>query len=163
MSKCCNSCGFLKENFGKPSPKGENSNIEWYSQKNLDRIHRDLSETGTFLICHSTDPKAASYGGKENIKPGHEMVCVGAVRLVFMHLKILEHLNSWPKYKKFMGKMAMSREALAEFMMMIGLGRTGMFAGAKVPKKYDTTQEISLPTGYEKIAELYNKIIQNVS
>jgi hypothetical protein len=159
MNQCCQTCGFLKENFGKPSPKGVRSNVDWYCQDNINRLWEELRDSG---ICHSTDPNAHEYGGKKGIKEGNEHVCIGAVRIIFIHAKILEKLEDYNKYVATVGgkKYALTRKSMAEFIVQFGIGRTGFFGGAKLPATVNYGQEIIYPDHFEKALAYFNANIK---
>jgi hypothetical protein len=48
------------------------------------------------MICHSTDPTAATYGGKPGIKSGKEQVCAGAMTLLIQNINAVSAGNPQP-------------------------------------------------------------------
>ncbi len=82
--RVCASCPFLKSNHRKPHP------AKWYQVANLRRLWNGL-RTGNApgMICHSSDPKSAEYGGSGNIQPGKEHECAGALILQLVNMNAL--------------------------------------------------------------------------
>lgn len=95
--RACKTCPFLTANHGKPNPEGveilraENGEglTDWYSEENLRRLWMNGLRHGEGMICHSTDPTASSYGGKDARK-GVQKPCTGSLIAVFKHIKYLE-------------------------------------------------------------------------
>lgn len=159
-TSCCNSCGFHKSNVGKTR---QGIDVNWYSQENLDRLWDALKMSGHWLICHSTDPAAHTYGGDKGIKKGKEQVCIGAQWLVYMHIKIMEHFDfKYGAYVKAVGKnVAMSQRALCEMTFDMAIGQSSIFGGAKLAKSIDGSdaEQLVYPSGFEKTVKLFNKIM----
>ena len=161
---CCKTCGCLKENLDNPSPEG--SGIEWYSQENIDRLWAEARNSGDFLICHSTDPNAPDYGGKQNIKKGKETACLGITLWIYMHITVFgaQANCKYPKYRKLVGKevsmdqQAMAKAALNMHMSTTGLSKNGPFRGLLIPTSIQEEREIIYPTGFKKVRELFEEV-----
>lgn len=157
MNKCCGSCCFPIKNTDLPNPKGQN----WYDQSNLDRVWNESKGTGQFLMCHQTDPKAAQYGGKNSRKGMEDThACVGLAFAVFMHIKIFEKLESYPKYVKAVGKkVAMSKIGLGEAVISFCMGKCSLFSTAmRLPTAIeDPINSLRLPSGFEKTVNKFNE------
>lgn len=166
MSTCCKSCGFLVCNKGKANPN-EGSEINWYSQENIDRLWNEMRGSGIFLICHSTDSNAKEYGGHEGIQKGKEKVCMASTLLVYMHIAIYEHIvtisqkRDWQRYQNAVGKNVAfkDRMCMMEAVFTFGIGRTGLLGGAVIDKNINIDSEaLTFPTGFEKTVALFNEI-----
>lgn len=158
MNKCCGTCCFPIKNTHKPNPEGQN----WYDQANLDRVWNDCRDTGCFLMCHQTDPNAVHYGGKSS-KKGMEQshTCVGHAFAVFMHIKIFEKLESYPKYVKAVGKnVAMSRIGMGEAVISFSMGKCCLFSTAmRLPSALeDPINSLRLPSGFEKTLTKFREV-----
>lgn len=162
--KPCGTCPFLTKNLGRSNPSGfeqmkaERSDAEfdptnWYSEKNLTRLWRDGLRKGEAMLCHSSDPNAANYGGT-NAKQGGEKLCTGAVLLVFLHIKQLERLiaqNLKPsevqkQYRAF-SKYPMTKDGQVSWVMNFAIGRTDLFGGLPIKRNIAASlvNEISVP------------------
>jgi len=152
----CATCPFLKVNFGKPNPPGfETATAEhledWYSPENARRLWKGL-ETENWLMCHSSDPEASTYGGAKH-SPGKERLCVGELTALMKHLKRIEALvtqdpTGWyRKYKKEAGRAAFRKATALRLVMTIAMGRTQLFGGLPFPKTVDTKTiaEVGVP------------------
>jgi hypothetical protein len=169
MEKCCNTCGMLACNKDKKTPEG--STEDWYSQANVDRLWKDCKSSGQFLICHSTDPNAADYGGNPKIKAGKETACLGLTLWIFMHIKVFEISAKcdFKRYIKLVGKgVAMSQPAMAEAAFNFAKGSTGFglkgpLKGLLIPQYINEDREIVFPTGFDKVRELYQQVMNESS
>lgn len=89
--KICATCPWRVVNHGKPHPAG------WYRLSNLKRLWAGLrSGRAPGMICHSTDPKNAEYGGNAPIKPGHENECGGALYLLVRNMNAVSEGKPQP-------------------------------------------------------------------
>lgn len=154
--KCCNSCAFLKLNLGNQNPPPEEVNdksqvndTQWYSQENIDRLWQETRSVGTFLTCHSTDPR---YYAKSKNKL---TACLGFTFCIYMHIKIFEKYENFKKYIKAVGKdVAMDQKAMAEAAFCMALGYADLFKQMKIPLDISEDRKLTFPTGFEKtIAE----------
>lgn len=141
----------------------EATGTDWYSQENMDRLWNDARESGKFLVCHSTDKDAATYGGDLNVKTEKKKVCLGFTVWVFMHIKVYESVKcSFTKYQKAVGlDVAMSKWAMGEAAFSIQLGNASLLGTLPIAREFDPTQELRYPTGFEKTIQLFKKIISN--
>lgn len=156
----CRTCPFDRRNFGKPNPPGfteaeaENTTgvrMDWYSADNARRMYNGgLDEH--FLLCHSSDPDAATYGGARHT-PGRERLCVGQLTAMMKHLKLIERfVNADPKrgfaaYKKHAGKNAIPKMQAIGLIMTIAMGRTHLLGGLPFPLNVEsgTVQNVGVP------------------
>ena len=165
----CATCPFLTKNHGRENPNGftekkknDKSLIDWYDSRNLTRLWRDGIRKGEAMLCHSSDPEAAKYGGT-NAKKGHEKLCTGSVILVYKHLKFLERTIKKlenPKlvqqlYRAKAGKYPMTKEGQAIWLWNFAIGKTNVFNGLIVPKiiSREIAEQVTTPpsnrSGYE--------------
>lgn len=168
MEKCCSTCGMLESNRGKETPKGGTSNIDWYSQENMNRLWESTRKYGEYLICHKTDSNPDQNGGVENIKKGRETACVGLATWIFMHIKIYEVSAKlkYNTYKRLVGpNVAIDQLAMGKLALNMAHGTTGfttqrdsIFSGMLIPRAFDQKQEIRFPDGFAKTVELFNEI-----
>lgn len=161
MSNCCNSCAFLRINFGKPNPSPEDvndksqvSDIQWYSQENIDRLWQDNRNAGMFLTCHSTDP---TYYAKDKKKL---TACLGFVLCIYMHIKIYESCNcSFKRYIKKVGEdVAMTQRGMGEAAFSMAMGYADLFKQMKIPDTISENRPLIFPTGFEKTISAFKKI-----
>lgn len=162
--KCCNSCAFLNCNLGKPNPAPENINdksqvtdTQWYAQENIDRLWQDNRDVGTFLTCHSTDPR---YYAKDKNKM---TACLGFVLCIYMHIKIFEvkggERGNFNNYIKAVGKnVAMTRRAMYEAAFMMATGYADLFRQMKIPLDISEDRKLVFPTGFEKTIKEFKAI-----
>jgi hypothetical protein len=110
--KICETCPWLRKNHGRPPKEGWYKG--WYTERNLRRLWTGL-RTGAApgMICHSTDPNNAEYGGPGKVKAGHLQECGGAVLLVALNLKAVEEGRPQPIQPP------MTKGALAEWVWRI--------------------------------------------
>ena len=159
--KPCGTCPFLKKNLGKPNParleelKLEQPDFDWndwYSETNLKRLWNGGVKKGGVMLCHSHDPNASEYGGKD--ATGEAKICLGSALIAFLHIKYFENfLGNMPlpvarkKYKEKAGKYPMTKDGISEWVMMIGFGRTALMGGLRIPRNIDgdVIAEIGVP------------------
>lgn len=164
-SKCCGSCAFLKCNFGKPNPAPENINdktqvndTQWYTQENIDRLWKENQDVGTFLTCHSTDPR---YYAKDKNKL---TACLGFVLCTYMHVKIFEvrggEKGTFNNYIKAVGKkVAMKRHAMFNAAFSMATGYADLFQQMKIPLDISEDRKLIFPTGFEKTIAEFKAIV----
>lgn len=161
----CGTCPFLTRNFGRPSPEGfvratsgESAKghvfYEWYSKKNLIRLWRDGLRKGNAMICHSTDPNASQYGGK-NAVPGIEKICTGSLAALFQHLKFIEQLikkglsprEVQKQYREKAGAYPLTKEGQASWAWNFAIGKTDFPIGTDIPRSVDPSllSDVSVP------------------
>lgn len=160
--KCCNSCAYLKCNFGKPNPSPEDVNDKsqvndtmWYSQANIDRLWQDNRDIGTFLTCHSTDPK---YYAKDKKKL---TACLGFTFCIYMHIKIYEAVGAdFKKYTKAVGKkVAMTQRGMFEAAFSMATGYADLFKEMRIPLEMNENRKFVYPTGFENTIAEFKKIV----
>jgi hypothetical protein len=133
----CETCPFLLKNHGKPNPTklkhcGENVIFNWYSTGNLRRLWnglRTLKAPG--MICHSTDPNSKDYGGKGDVKPGHERQCGGAMVLIISNMNAV----SAGRPQQFLPGLTKAKIADVVWQYMTGT----------LPSVDDRSSEVGLP------------------
>lgn len=172
MSRCCNSCGMLTCNKDKER-RADETELNWYSQENIDRLWLDGMKTGQYLVCHSTDPNAAEYGGDPGIKKGIAQACLGYTVWVFIHIKIYEHfLNSYPKtalrdYTNVVGKkIAIPRYSMMKLAMDFAMGFTGFgpkMGGMSIPREIQEGRQLVWPTGFDKVRAKFAELYPNMA
>jgi hypothetical protein len=163
-SGACATCPFVKANFGKANPDGFDPKqaerkhgrkfFDWYSDKNLRRLWKGGISMGEVMICHATDPNADEYGGKAAAR-GNERPCIGALAIVFQHLKYIEGLiegGSQPAetmklYRAAAGKMPLTTEGAFAWTMMMNRGGTELTGGMPIPASLSpkTIRECGVP------------------
>ena len=153
--KCCNTCPFLKENFGKPTPNPDAENIEhdWYTEDNMRRVFEGIAG-GDPMICHSTDIDSKDYGFNAKIKPGKEKYCTGALIIQFRHIKIFERIGLenedmgadeiYRLYLQEAGDNAMTLRGIREVVMYLAIGRTSPIGGLYIPASTGEEREVCL-------------------
>lgn len=172
----CGTCPFRTVNHNKPNPVGVEKLRadypdfkigDWYSTKNITRLWKKALSTGTPMLCHSSDPNASEYGGRD-AKKGIERVCLGLLIPIFKHIKYQEDLlkkgflgaNLNRLYRQKAGKYPMSKRAVSEWLMMFAFGRTDLMGGLEIPRVIDgkAIEEVSVPWLDEIVNE---KEVQN--
>jgi hypothetical protein len=150
--KPCGTCPWLKQNHNKPNPanleqlKQDQPDFDWedwYSEKNLARLWKGTVKTATPMVCHSHDPNASTYGGKD-AKVIEPKLCVGQLIAVFKHIKYQEKLlnkgisgkNLHTLYKQKAGKYPMKKDEVGAWVMMFAMGRAD-FGGQPFPRVID--------------------------
>lgn len=156
MVQCCNSCGFLLCNREKPSSSGQ----DWYADANIERLWHEGLKQGNFLICHSTDPDADRYGGVRKRNSKQHTACLGAVYLVYMHIKVLEHFDtSYKRYRDAVGhKVAMTKAGLISAASDIAARNAGIFRSLKIPQFFEEERPLRLPAGFDKVKKIFENL-----
>jgi len=154
-SQCCETCPFLKGNFGKETPNQDTKDLEWYSKENAERLWHDGLKHGEAMVCHSSDHESIDYGGKNKVAEGKRRLCSGSLLVQFRHLKLYEKMTNkylgdpnkgYREYKRAVGvKIAMTKGGILEFGMCVILGRTGLIGGFPLPKNIDDEEAVALP------------------
>ena len=165
----CGTCPWLTSNHGRNNPenleklKQEQPDFDWYdwySVKNLKRLWRQLSQ-GEVMACHSSDPNASEYGGKD-AKNSEIRLCLGAVALVYKHIEYIQNfLNKGWKganvnvlYRRAAGDFPLTKRGQSEWVMMFAIGRTDFTGGLEIPREIDSKS-------YELVSVPWNDSIVN--
>ncbi len=80
--RVCETCPWLRKNHGLKHP------AKWYTKGNIKRLWNGLrTANAPGMVCHSTDPDNADYGGKGNVRPDfRKQECAGALILVIQNV-----------------------------------------------------------------------------
>ncbi len=126
MLRVCETCPFLIKNHRKKHA------AKWYAVGNLRRLWNGI-RTGRApgMICHSSDPDSASYGGSGNIRPGHEADCAGALLLVLANMNAISADRPQPFQPP------LTKPKIADVLWLYLTG--------SLPKVEDRVSEVGLP------------------
>lgn len=139
-TKCCNTCPFLIENYGRPNPEFANMDQsevkEWFSQKNISSIAEGLRDGG-ILVCHSSDKNGQRYG---SVNAKETKVCIGAVISIFQEIdayskEIKKDGNPEKAHTRYKEgrEHAMTLRGIQEWIWRFTLGRVGLFDKTPIP------------------------------
>ena len=124
--RVCETCPWLIKNHNKQHDAG------WYKTTNLRRLWAGL-RTGNApgMICHSSDPNSAEYGGKPGIKAGQEKECAGALTLIIANVNAVSKGVTQPHQPP------LSKRVIADYVWR--------YMTSQLPAVEDRHQEIGLP------------------
>ena len=124
--RICETCPWLTRNHGRRHA------AHWYTKANLRALWTGL-RTGRApgMICHASDPESRDYGGKGEIKPGHERECAGALTLMIVNINALSAGQPQP--------------FLPPLMRCVIARMVERFLFGQIPSVEDRRDEVSLP------------------
>ena len=131
--KVCETCPWLTKNHGKKHPAG------WYKLSNLKRLWNAMRKgNAPGIVCHSSDPDQAEYGGTAKIKPDvQKRACAGAYIALAKHINELNGSASYAEYAARHALPITKRGGLAILEKQ--------FFGGGFPPVEDRSADVSLP------------------